>query len=73
MGAVAVEVPHAYEVSQFLLARDVIVDYRPGAGIRIAPHFYTSDAELDAAMDAIDEALSTDGWRAFERRQAVVT
>jgi kynureninase len=72
-GTVAVDVPHAFEVSQFLLARDVIVDYRPGAGIRIAPHFYTSDAELDAAMDAIDEALSTDGWRAFERRQTVVT
>jgi kynureninase len=72
-GTVAVDVPHAYEVSQFLLARNVLVDYRPGAGIRIAPHFYTSDAELDAAMDAIDEALTTAGWRAFERRQTVVT
>lgn len=72
-GTVAVEVPHAYEVSRFLLARDVLVDYRPGAGIRIAPHFYTSDAELDAAMSAIDEALATDGWRQYERQHAVVT
>ena len=23
-----------------------MVDYRPGAGIRIAPHFYTTDEEL---------------------------
>jgi kynureninase len=72
-GTVAVEVPHAYEVSQFLLARDVLVDYRPGAGIRIAPHFYTSDAELEAAMGAIDEAVSSGGWREFEHRQTVVT
>ncbi|MGH7679939.1 MAG: aminotransferase class V-fold PLP-dependent enzyme [Gemmatimonadaceae bacterium] len=72
-GTVAVDVPHAYEVSQFLLARNVIVDYRPGAGIRIAPHFYTSDDELAAAMEAIDEAVTTDGWRAFERHRTVVT
>ena len=72
-GTVAVDVPHAYEVSQYLLARDVLVDYRPGAGIRIAPHFYTSDAELEKAMGAIDEALTTDRWREFERKRTVVT
>jgi len=72
-GTVALDVPHAYEVSQFLLERNVIVDYRPGAGIRVAPHFYTTDAELELAMDAIDEALSTDAWREFEHRRAVVT
>ena len=72
-GTVAVEMPHAYEVSQFLLARNILVDYRPGAGIRIAPHFYTSDAELEQAMEAIDEALATDGWRQYARGHAVVT
>lgn len=72
-GTVAVDMPNAYEVSQFLLARDVIVDYRPGAGIRIAPHFYTSDAELDAVMATIDEAVDTGGWREYEQRRAVVT
>ena len=30
--------------------REVLVDYRPNAGIRIAPHFYTSDDELDRPM-----------------------
>jgi kynureninase len=71
-GTVAVDVPHGYEVSQFLLSQNVLVDYRPNAGIRIAPHFYTSDSELDQAIDMIDEALSTDAWRAFERREHVV-
>jgi len=72
-GTVAVDVPHAYGVAQFLIARNVVVDYRPGAGIRIAPHFYTTDAEVNHAVETIDEALSTDGWREFEHQRAVVT
>jgi len=72
-GTVAIEVPHAYEVSQFLIARNVVVDYRPGAGIRIAPHFYTTDAEVDRAIETIDEALRSDAWREFEHQRAVVT
>ena len=72
-GTVAVDMPHAYEVAQYLLARDVLVDFRPGAGIRIAPHFYTTDAELEQAMATIDEALATGGWGGHERGRAVVT
>ncbi|MEX2179619.1 MAG: aminotransferase class V-fold PLP-dependent enzyme [Gemmatimonadaceae bacterium] len=73
-GTVAIDVPHAYEVSQYLIARNVLVDYRPGAGIRIAPHFYTDDAELEHAMATIDEALKGDAWRAHARAPgAVVT
>jgi kynureninase len=72
-GTVAFDVPHAYEVAQWLLARDIVVDYRPGAGIRIAPHFYTSDEEIERAVDSIDEALAGDGWRAFAGRHSVVT
>jgi len=72
-GTVAVDVPHAYEVSQFLLSRNVIIDFRPGAGIRIAPHFYTSDDELERAIAMIDECLSAGAWREFERTRTVVT
>ena len=72
-GTVAFDVPHAYEVAQFLLARDIVVDYRPGAGIRVAPHFYTSDDELELAVAAIDECLTTGAWREHERRTSVVT
>lgn len=72
-GTVAFDVPHAFEVAQELLARDVVIDYRPGAGIRVAPHFYTSDDELEAAVGHIDEILATGAWRRHEGRAAVVT
>ena len=72
-GTVAFDVPHAYEVAQFLLSRDIIVDYRPNAGIRIAPHFYTSDVELERAVAAVDEALETGVWQQFGERRSVVT
>jgi kynureninase len=72
-GTVAFDVPHGYEVAQLLLARDILVDYRPGAGIRVAPHFYTRDEELDAAVAAIDEALATGEWTRYSARASVVT
>jgi kynureninase len=72
-GTVAFDVPHAYEVAQYLLARDVLVDYRPNAGIRIAPHFYNTDAEMEQAVALIDEALATDAWREYSVRTSIVT
>ncbi|MCC6319749.1 MAG: aminotransferase class V-fold PLP-dependent enzyme [Gemmatimonadaceae bacterium] len=72
-GTVAFAVPHAYEVSQFLLSRDIVVDYRPRAGIRVAPHFYTKDEELEAAVAAMDEALQSGAWQRFADSSAVVT
>ena len=72
-GTVAFDVPHGYEVAQYLISRGVIIDYRPGAGIRVAPHFYTSDAELESAVTAIDEALAKGLWKEFAGRRAVVT
>ncbi len=72
-GTVAFDVPHGYEVAQYLLERGIIIDYRPGAGIRVAPHFYTRDDELETAVAVIDEALSTEGWRKFENTRATVT
>jgi kynureninase len=72
-GTVAFDVPHGYEVAQELLSRDIVIDYRPGAGIRVAPHFYTSDEELDAAVVAIDEILETGAWERHAGRRAVVT
>lgn len=72
-GTVAFDVPHAYEVAQSLIDRDILVDFRPGAGIRIAPHFYTRDEELESAVGAIDEILATGAWAKHERRSSVVT
>lgn len=72
-GTVAFDVPHGYEVAQYLLSRDIVIDYRPGAGIRVAPHFYTRDDELEAAVVAIDDALHADRWRHFEQPRSTVT
>ena len=63
-GTVAIDVPHAKAVCQELLARDVVVDYRPKAGIRISPHFYTKDEELDDCVGQIAEILET---KAYEK------
>jgi kynureninase len=72
-GTVAFDVPHGYEVSKYLLSRQIIVDYRVGAGIRVAPHFYTADAEIDACVAAIDECLATGAWAQFAGQMSVVT
>jgi kynureninase len=72
-GTVAFDVPHALEVSRALLARDVIVDYRPGAGIRIAPHFYTGDDELESVVAMIDEILARDAWTRYTDERSIVT
>jgi kynureninase len=66
-------VPHAREVSRALLARDVIVDYRPGAGIRVAPHFYTSDEELEAVVPMIDDILAQGAWTRYTDERSIVT
>src|SRR5262249_37415275 len=57
-GAVTVDVPSGYEVTKELSRRDFLVDYRPGAGIRIAPHFYSTDEELELVMGEIRKILS---------------
>ena len=49
-GTVAVDVPDAKHVSRALKARDYVVDYRPGVGIRVSPHFYNTMDEVDAVM-----------------------
>ena len=72
-GTVAFAVPSGYEVAQTLLARNILVDYRPEAGIRIAPHFYTSDGELEDAVSAIDETLATGSWRQYTGSRSTVT
>ena len=72
-GTVAFDVPHAAAVSQALLARDVVIDYRPGAGIRVAPHFYTTDAEVERVVHEVDEILRTEAWKPFAATPRIVT
>ena len=61
-GTVSIDCPQAAEVCQELLARDVLVDYRPRAGIRMSPHFYNKEEEIDFALDQVGEILATRAW-----------
>ena len=56
-GTVSVDMPDSYEVCRELLKRDILVDWRPRAGVRFSPHFYTQDEELEAAIRAVEEIL----------------
>lgn len=63
-GHVALDVPHGYAVCQALAAQDVVVDFRPDAGLRVAPHFYNTADEVRAAVRAIRATLDE---RRYER------
>jgi len=52
-GTVAVNPPGAEGICRELLAQGILVDYRPGAGIRIAPHFYNTEDECDEVIGEI--------------------
>ena len=69
-GTVSVDCPHSTEVCRELLARDILVDWRPNAGIRLSPHFYNREEECDFALEQMDQILRT---RAWEKHTAVVS
>ena len=52
---------------------EVIVDYRPNAGIRVAPHFYTRDDEVESVVEIIDEILARGEWERYTHETATVT
>lgn len=54
-GTVVLDVPNAASVCEALLRRDVLCDHRPGVGLRLAPHFYTRDDEVDEVMKRVRE------------------
>lgn len=58
-GSVIVDVPDGAAVADELIRRGVIVDHRPGAGIRVAPHFYNTEDEIDRAIATLAEIAGT--------------
>jgi len=68
-GTVTVHVPEFPAVHRELVERQVLCDFRPDAGIRLGPHFFTSDDELRFAIDQIGDILATG---AHERHAGVV-
>jgi kynureninase len=65
-GMVILDVPHGQAVTRELLRREVIVDFRPGAGIRFSPHFYSTDEEISRALDETRQILDSRTYRAHE-------
>ena len=64
-GAVILDVPNGEAVSKDLLRRNIIIDYRPEAGIRISPHFYNNEEDVDDAMKVLDDVIAVgarQGW-----------
>ena len=56
-GTVTVHVDDFAAVHGELAARQILCDFRPDAGIRIGPHYFTSDDELDFVIAEIAEIL----------------
>ncbi|MFQ5926380.1 MAG: aminotransferase class V-fold PLP-dependent enzyme [Terriglobia bacterium] len=57
-GTVTLAVPRGPEVVRELLRRAVLVDYRPNAGIRVSPHFYNTEEEVDRVIAEIADILA---------------
>jgi kynureninase len=72
-GTVTINPPHAYEVSRELLARNIVIDYRAQAGIRVSPHFYNSDDEVRLVIDAVRDILDSGAWQKHAGGQTFVT
>ncbi len=54
-GTVCFDFPGAEVVSRELVRRRFFHDYRPRCGLRVSPHFYTTDDEMRAFIAALDE------------------
>lgn len=53
-GWIGIDFDGAEGACRRLIERRVFVDYRPGCGIRVGPHFYTEDAEIDEFFKVLE-------------------
>ncbi|MFL6017048.1 MAG: aminotransferase class V-fold PLP-dependent enzyme [Gaiellaceae bacterium] len=58
-GTVTVHVPDFEAVHKELAERQILCDFRPDAGIRLGPHYFNTDEELEFALDQIADILAT--------------
>lgn len=65
-GTITVAHEHAAAMAKELIRREFIIDYRPGAGIRISPHFYTSDNELALVIQEMKKISDSETFREHE-------
>jgi kynureninase len=62
-GTVVVRVPGFEGVHRELAQRGVLCDFRPDVGLRLGPHFFTSDDELEHAVAQIREIVESGAHR----------
>ena len=65
-GTVTVSHENAAAMAKELVRRQFIIDYRPGAGVRISPHFYTTDQELELVIEEMKKIRETLGQESHE-------
>jgi kynureninase len=63
-GTLVVHTPEFEAVHKELGEREIICDTRPGVGLRLGPHFFTTDEELVFAVDQITEIVETGAYEA---------
>jgi kynureninase len=69
-GTVTVWHDDAAAITKELVRREFVVDYRPGAGVRISPHFYTTDEELDLVIAEMKKIRDTASYESAEKAGA---
>jgi kynureninase len=52
-GSVMIGVDNAQHTAERLAEQRVFVDWRPGAGLRVSPHFFNTDEEFDEALNIL--------------------
>jgi kynureninase len=66
-GTITVWDDNAAAITKELVRREFIVDYRPGAGVRISPHFYTKDEELELVITEMKRIRDTRAYKTAEK------
>jgi len=61
-GTIVLDVDHGKAVVRELNRREILCDYRPGAGIRLSAHFYNTDEELDRTIREIKAILESKAY-----------
>ncbi|MDB5029193.1 MAG: hypothetical protein JWO66_2882 [Candidatus Eremiobacteraeota bacterium] len=56
-GWVGIDVPEGERILHELVQRRIYVDYRPGCGLRVSAHLYTTDEEIERFLVTMDEIV----------------
>jgi kynureninase len=57
-GSVMIGVDDAKSMVERLAERKVYVDWRPGAGLRVSPHFFNTDEEVEEALNILADLMN---------------